>query len=139
MDAKKRQRLAALVAGYRKAPTSVDAAIEATAAEPATSPKRETHARARNRTGLPTAVEYAVFPPRDAGAVARQHIAGVSPFTDTVVDTTTVAGMGLAQLHLDPLAEVYCARIGHHHPDGGDHGLPHGFLGDHGHDGDGHG
>jgi hypothetical protein len=104
MDAKQRRRLAEIVAGTAQSHST------------------------------PTAVDYALFPPAGAGAVVRQVVAGVHPRTDAIIDTTTPAGMGLAQLHLDPLAEAYCAHLDQHHRHDDNHGLPHGFLGHGGHD-----
>jgi hypothetical protein len=57
-----------------------------------------------------SAEEVVFFPPRDAGYPLRQAT-GISPVDDALLDTTTVRGVGIASMELDPLVEAYLARL----------------------------
>jgi len=57
-----------------------------------------------------SAQEVVFFPPHDAGYPLRQAT-GISPVDDALLDTTTVSGVGIANMDLDPVVEAYLARL----------------------------
>jgi hypothetical protein len=56
------------------------------------------------------AADVVMHPPRDAGYPLR-HAVGVTPLEDELLDTTTVRGIGVANMDLDPLVEAYLAGL----------------------------